>query len=91
MRIVFLIAAVAAATLSDPRVSHAYNGGPWCAVQNLGHGSVVQRCSMATFEQCRMETIAGNRGFCVPNPRWAGAYGFEGPPRRSHKRRVRHR
>jgi Protein of unknown function (DUF3551) len=92
MRIVFLVAAMAAAMLFAPRAAHAYYGnGPWCAVQNLGFGTVTENCSMRSFEQCRMETIAGNRGFCTPNPYWAGPYGLAEPPRRTNKRRVRHR
>ena len=92
MRVIFLIAAVATAMSFDLRASEAYYGnGPWCAVQSLGFGTVKEDCSMRTFEQCRMETIAGNRGYCVPNPYWSGAYGFAEPSRRPHKRRVRHR
>jgi Protein of unknown function (DUF3551) len=92
MRIAFLVAATAAAMLFDLRPVQAYYGnGPWCAVQNLGFGTVTQNCSMLTFEQCRLETIAGNRGFCIPNPYWAGVYRFAEPARRTHKRRIRHR
>jgi hypothetical protein len=29
-----------------------------------------ENCSMRTLEMCRQEVIAGNRGFCNPNPRW---------------------
>jgi hypothetical protein len=25
-----------------------------------------------SFELCVQEVIAGNRGFCIPNPRWQG-------------------
>jgi hypothetical protein len=90
MRVTLLIAGVAAAMLSDLRAGHAYQG-PWCAVQSLGFGTVTHDCSMRTFEQCRMETSAGNRGFCTPNPRWPGAYGADDPYRRPYKRRVRYR
>jgi hypothetical protein len=31
-----------------------------------------ENCSMRTLEMCRQEVIAGNRGFCNPNPRWQG-------------------
>jgi hypothetical protein len=27
---------------------------------------------MRSLEMCRQEVIAGNRGFCNPNPRWQG-------------------
>jgi hypothetical protein len=89
MRAMLLIAALATAMLFDVHGSHAYyNEGPWCAVQNKGSGSMSENCTMRTFEQCRMEVIAGNRGFCKPNARWRGSYA--GPveqPRR--KRRAR--
>jgi hypothetical protein len=38
---------------------------------------------MRTFEMCRQEVIAGNRGFCNPNPRWVGD---QPRPRRSSRR-----
>jgi hypothetical protein len=92
MRVMFLIAALAAAMLFDLRPSEAYYGnGPWCAVESLGFSTVTEDCSMRSFEQCRMQTIAGNRGFCIPNPRWLSAYGLSEAPRRPHKRRVRNR
>jgi hypothetical protein len=31
-----------------------------------------ENCSMRSLEMCRQEVIAGNRGFCNPNPRWQG-------------------
>lgn len=90
MRVMLIISAVAAFLLFDVREGEAYYRyeGPWCAVQNKGSGSMSENCSMRTFEQCRMEVIAGNRGFCKPNARWRGSYA--GPveqPRR--KRRAR--
>jgi hypothetical protein len=89
MRAMFLIAAVTAAMLLDLRATQAYYGnGPWCAVESLGFSTVTEDCSMRTFEQCRLQTIAGNRGFCIPNPRWPGAYGIAEPPRRTGRRRV---
>jgi hypothetical protein len=58
------------------------------AVESVGFSTVTEDCSMRTFEQCRLQTIAGNRGFCIPHPRWTGAYGLAEPPRRTGKRRV---
>jgi hypothetical protein len=92
MRIVFIVAAMAAAMLFDLRAAQAYYGnGPWCAVESLGFGTVKEDCSMRDFEQCRLLTIAGNRGFCIPNPYWSGPYGYAEPARRTNKRRARHR
>ena len=91
-----LIAALAASILFDLRAGQAYAQafeGPWCALQNVGSGSMVENCRMATFEQCRLEVVAGNRGFCKPNARWPGARraAVEQHSRRSRKHRARHR
>jgi Protein of unknown function (DUF3551) len=92
MRIVLLVTAMAAAMLFDVGAARAYHGnGPWCAVESLGFGTVKEDCSMQDFEQCRLLTIAGNRGFCIPNPYWSGPYGRAEPAPRTHKRRARHR
>jgi len=63
--------ALAAAMLLHPRASQAYEG-PWCALSDIGGGVIQENCSMRTLEMCRQEVIAGNRGFCNPNPRWQG-------------------
>ncbi|HEX4826655.1 MAG TPA: DUF3551 domain-containing protein [Xanthobacteraceae bacterium] len=70
MRFMLIVTAVAAVMLVDLRPSRAYQG-PWCAVQNIGH-AVVYNCSMRTLEMCTQEVIAGNRGFCNPNPYYRG-------------------
>ena len=75
MQFIFILVAVAAAMLFDVRVSQAYEG-PWCAGTNRGGGTFVYNCSMRTLEQCIPEVIAGNRGFCNPNPRWPGYSGL---------------
>jgi hypothetical protein len=47
-----------------------YNGAPapWCAVINLGPSDAYWDCQYASIEQCRPTILAGNRGFCNPNP-----------------------
>src|SRR5262245_20482236 len=45
---------------------------PWCALTDIGGGTMHENCSMRTLEMCVQEVIAGNRGFCNPNPRWQG-------------------
>src|SRR5262249_33611560 len=45
--------------------------GPWCAVENVG-GDVRYDCGMRTLEQGTSLIIAGNRGFCNPNPYYRG-------------------
>jgi hypothetical protein len=82
MRYMLVVTAVAAAMVFDVGTSRAYQG-PWCAVQNIGH-AVVYNCSMRTLEMCTQEVIAGNRGFCNPNPYYRGPE--TGQPRAKRKR-----
>jgi len=72
-------AALLIATPASARVE-----GPWCAEYSLGFW--VRDCSMPSFEACRQEVIAGNRGYCTPNARWQGAV-----TEPSRRRSVRHR
>jgi hypothetical protein len=44
--------------------------GPWCAFISLGTGSVYEDCQYSSIETCRPNVLAGNLGFCNPNPRW---------------------
>ena len=83
MQFIFILVAVAAAMLFDVRVSQAYEG-PWCALTNRGRAMVAD-CSMRTLEMCVQEVIAGNRGFCSPNPNYRGP---EGPPPRGKRKRY---
>jgi len=69
MRIILVATAVAAAMSLGPSASQAYEG-PWCALTDIGGGTMHENCSMRTLEMCVQEVIAGNRGFCIPNPRW---------------------
>ena len=41
---------------------------PWCAVITIGEDSVYWDCRYSSIEQCRPNVLAGNRGFCNPNP-----------------------
>ena len=70
MQFILIVVTIAAAILFDVRPSGAYQG-PWCAVENVG-GDVRYDCSMRTLEQCVSLIIAGNRGFCNPNPYYRG-------------------
>jgi hypothetical protein len=68
MRTLFLSIATTVTLLSNIPSSQA-GEGPWCASVNLGGGTEVLDCSMRSFDMCRREVIAGNRGSCFPNPR----------------------
>ena len=84
MRIFVIGAVFVAAALFDARTAQAAEG-PWCALISLGTGSVYEDCQYYSLEACRPNVLAGNRGFCNPNPRWVGP-----PPsqRARHKRRA---
>ena len=71
VRRMLIVIAAGAALLLDPRASQAYEM-PWCALTQIGGGAMYENCTLPTFELCVQEVIAGNRGFCNPNPRWRG-------------------
>ena len=41
---------------------------PWCAVISTTDDSVYWDCQYNSFEQCRPNVLAGNRGWCNPSP-----------------------
>jgi len=68
-----LIAAATVATMLFSAQPAGATEGPWCAIISLGPGSVYEDCQYSSIETCRPNVVAGNRGFCNPNPRWVGA------------------
>ena len=70
----FLAVAIATAALagSQPAQAQAYYSGPWCAVYSTGPGGASERCDYRDFESCRLDVIAGNRGFCRQNGYFQG-------------------
>jgi Protein of unknown function (DUF3551) len=74
-RLTALIAAVAAATCLQVTSSQAQNYGeaPWCAVLQIGTGSVTWHCYYRTVEECVPNVLAGNRGSCNLNPYFTAA------------------
>jgi hypothetical protein len=82
-RILAIAGLALAVSALEARTAQAYEG-PWCAVVSYGNGSSYEDCQYASLDACRPHVLAGNRGFCNPNPRWAGAYPSETRPR--HKR-----
>ena len=92
MRKILLVLSISAAVaVLDSRPGLAYPEGPWCAVFSLGNSVAAERCSFTNFEACRMEIVAGNRGFCRQNSRWPGYYTTygEAKPRKARKRARR--
>jgi hypothetical protein len=97
MRIALVIGAALAGLLCDISAGEAYSDlyrrFPWCAVQSMGYGTVTRLCYFQTFESCRLEVVAGNRGTCEPNSyywaaQWAARQALAGKPVK-RKRRPR--
>jgi Protein of unknown function (DUF3551) len=85
MRIILVATALTAAVSLDPRASQAYER-PWCALTEIAGGAMYENCTLPTFELCVQEVIAGNRGFCIPNPRWQAPAPAPRQPRGQRKR-----
>jgi hypothetical protein len=68
--IITLTLATAAAISLGVSASHAgtYGYAPWCAVMNIGAGTVTWDCEYRSAEECVPHILAGNRGFCNMNP-----------------------
>ena len=87
MQRMFLAGALALAVLGAAGgAQSAQAEAPWCAVIDFGRGDAYWDCQYRTFEQCVPTIIAGNRGFCNPNPRYLAA---KPAPRPKHRRRHR--
>jgi hypothetical protein len=72
-RLAAAIAIIAAVTCLGAASGRAGGDAPWCAVINIGTGTVYWDCQYPTFEACYHlgNILAGNRGFCNLNP-WPG-------------------
>ena len=90
MHKLFIAAVFAGALLIDVRPAAAYTNivelARWCAVINLGTNDAYWDCHYSSIEECRPTILAGNRGFCNPNPYWIGWYGPPERPRRAIRR-----
>ena len=81
-----ILATIAALAIGLAGLQPAKAQAPWCAVITIGEDSVYWDCRYSSIEQCRPNVLAGNRGFCNPNPYYAAN---AAEPRRSAKRRAR--
>jgi len=80
-----MIRILGAAALVLPMVSlqpAKASEAPWCAVIENGTGSVYWDCQYRSIEECRPNVLAGNRGWCNPNP-----YFVAGSPQHSRSRK----
>jgi Protein of unknown function (DUF3551) len=75
-KLTFGIAALGVATSFGTSPSQAFGDAPWCAVINIGQGTVYWDCQYRTFEACYPNVLAGNRGFCNVNP-WPGPVAYK--------------
>jgi hypothetical protein len=64
----------------------AYGDHPWCAVTSGGL-DVHWECEFDSIEACRPNVIAGNRGFCNPNPNYQAAPKRRAAPRKHRRHR----
>jgi hypothetical protein len=89
-----VLAVVVSAIVAELNVSGAqaqsFGNAPWCAVLQLGAGEVQWDCNYFSAEECAPTVVAGNRGFCNLNPRFAGRYPDGPPPAWRHPRHRRH-
>jgi hypothetical protein len=81
-----LAAAVTVGVLASSLRGAEAREAPWCAISPMGWGDVIEDCSYWSPEACVPYVIAGNRGFCNPNPRYTGPL-----PKARRKHRARRR
>src|SRR5262249_23606197 len=82
MRLMLIVVTVAVAMLLDLRVSQATH--MQCSAGTSTGDFFHYNCTLPTYEMCVQEVIAGNRGFCSPNPYYRGPEFV--PPRAKRKR-----
>ena len=70
-----------------PAPAAASGAAPWCAVITLGNDDAYWDCQYSSFEACRPNVLAGNRGFCNINPAWKPP---EAAPHKVRRHRARH-
>ena len=83
MRLVLATFVAVAALCSVPAAADFYSE-PWCAVIAMGDGDMQWDCEYRTIEECRPNVLAGNRGWCNPNPYLVA---LSAPERHKHSRK----
>jgi len=82
------IALAAVAIWACPYPAKAAVEGPWCAMIGIGEDSMIEKCDMMSFEQCRTEIAGMGSNHCTPNPRYQ-AKASEPKRRKAQKPRDR--
>ena len=72
-RILILAAAAMLPLILAAPAQAQTQGGRWCAGQTIGGDSWNDNCRFSSFQACRREVIAGDRGICFQNPYYARA------------------
>jgi hypothetical protein len=72
-RMIFAGVVSLAAVVFGLQLAKAYEA-PWCAVTNNGTGNMYWDCQYRSIEECRPNVLAGNRGWCNPNPYFVAPY-----------------
>jgi hypothetical protein len=83
VRMIFAAAVAVVAGGFGLQPAKAYTA-PWCAVINLGTATAYWDCRYGSIEQCQPNVLAGNRGWCNPNPYFVASYQ---PVERQHHRK----
>jgi hypothetical protein len=65
-----------------PAAAQYYTQAPWCAVVSTGAGDVRWECIYRSIQECQPNVLAGNRGFCNPNPYFVPSSGPVGSKQR---------
>ena len=81
-RIIFVAATLASLAFGPQPAAADYHEAPWCAVIGMGKG-VYWDCQYGSFEECRPNVLAGNRGWCNINPYFVP----DGPTAHQHYRK----
>ena len=84
-RMVFVAAALASLAFGLQPAAADYYGAPWCAVVSTGDGDMQWSCEYRSIEECRPNVLAGNRGWCNPNPYFVASN--PSPEHRRHAKR----
>ena len=86
-RMIFAAIAALAGVFFGLQRAQAYQA-PYCAVINLGTGSIYWDCQYSSFDDCyrRGNILAGSRGFCNPSPYYVAGYAEQRQTRKRHAR-----